>query len=138
MTGELRLFVSDVDGTLVRSDKSLSEPVVAAIGRLQAAGLMVSLISARPPSGVSWIAKELGLSSPIAAFNGGTIVGPDGQVLSAARLLPQVAERALELIRRPGVVCWLFSAGRWYAERADGLHDVRERKSANQEPTFGA
>jgi hypothetical protein len=84
-----------------------------------------------------WIAKELGLSAAMAAFNGGTIIAPDGEVLSAARLATDIAEQTLELIGRPGVIRWLFSAGRWYAERADGVHDARERKSANQEPTFG-
>jgi Cof subfamily protein (haloacid dehalogenase superfamily) len=138
MIRDLRLFVSDIDGTLVRDDKSLSRTVVAAVGRLQAAGVPVALISARPPSGMEWIAAELGLSTPIAAFNGGTIIHPDGRVLSASRLSPQAAERTLALIDRPGVVKWLFNTGRWYAERADGHHDIRERKSANQEPTFGA
>jgi Cof subfamily protein (haloacid dehalogenase superfamily) len=137
MTADLRLVVSDVDGTLVRSDKSLSEPVIAAVERLKAAGVAVSLISARPPSGMVWIAKELRLSAAMAAFNGGTIIAPDGKVLSASRLPEHIAEQALELIGRPGVIRWLFSAGRWYAERADGIHDARERKSANQEPTFG-
>lgn len=138
MTIDLRLLVSDVDGTLVRSDKSLSDGVVAAARRLEAAGVPMSLISARPPSGMLWIAEKLGLTLPIGAFNGGTIVDPDGTILSAARLSPDVAQRALELIERPGVMTWLFSAGRWYAERPDDHHDIRERKSANQEPTFGA
>lgn len=135
---DLRLLVSDVDGTLVRSDKSLSPGVVTAVRRLRAAGLPTTIISARPPSGMLWIADELGLTLPIAAFNGGTIVDHDGKVVSAARLSPEVAKQALELVDRPGVIIWLFSAGLWYAERPDGNHDIHERKSANQEPTFGA
>jgi Cof subfamily protein (haloacid dehalogenase superfamily) len=85
-----------------------------------------------------WIAEKLGLSVPIGAFNGGTIVGPDGKILSAARISPDVAKRTLELIDRPGVVRWLFNNGRWYADRPDALRDDRERKAANQEPTFCA
>ena len=48
----LRLVISDVDGTLVNQAKELTEPTIAAVGRLRAAGLPFTLISARPPSGV--------------------------------------------------------------------------------------
>jgi Cof subfamily protein (haloacid dehalogenase superfamily) len=134
---DLRLLVSDIDGTLVRSDKSLSDGVVAAAKRLTAAGVPMALISARPPSGMLWIAEKLGLSTPMGAFNGGTIVAPDGTILSAARLASDVAKRALSLIDRPDIVVWVFSAGRWHAQRPTGEHDDHERKAANQEPVFG-
>ena len=71
----VRLVISDIDGTLVRGDKRLSDGVVAAVKRLQDAGVAMSLISARPPSGMTWIAERLGLTGEIGAFNGGTIVG---------------------------------------------------------------
>lgn len=134
---DLRLVLSDVDGTLVRGDKTLSDEVVAAVGRLQA-GVPVSLISARPPSGMLWIAEKLGLCAPIAAFNGGTIVDTDGTVLSAHRLAPEVAKHALAMTDRPGITRWLFCDGRWYADRPCGEHDRRERKSANVDPIYGA
>ncbi|HEX7853667.1 MAG TPA: Cof-type HAD-IIB family hydrolase [Sphingobium sp.] len=137
MMTDLGLLVSDVDGTLVRSDKSLSDAVVAAAKRLQAAGVPMSIISARPPSGMLWVAERLGLSVPIGAFNGGTIIGPDGTILSAARLEPEIAKHMLDLIQETGVVTWLFSAGRWHADRPDSHHDEHERKAANQEPVFG-
>jgi hydroxymethylpyrimidine pyrophosphatase-like HAD family hydrolase len=47
MSSPIRLIVSDIDGTLVRQDKSLSEGVISAVGRARAAGIAVSLISAR-------------------------------------------------------------------------------------------
>lgn len=134
---DLRLLVSDVDGTLVRHDKSLSDSVVAAIGRLRAAGVPVSLISARPPSGMGWIAERLALTGPIGAFNGGTIVAADGAILSTAHVPPAIARTALDLIGRTGVTVWLFSAGRWHASRPDP-HDERERKASSQEPAYGA
>ena len=137
MTAPVDLLVSDVDGTLVRSDKSLSDRVVAAAGRLRAAGVAMALISSRPPSGIRWLADRLGLQTPIAAFNGGTIVAADGTVIAADRLAARVAERALGLIDRPGVIPWLFFEGRWHAAAEDPLHMPREVKSANQQPIVG-
>ena len=138
MSGRIGLVVSDVDGTLVRKDKSLSDAVIAAARRLRDGGVPMTLISARPPSGMLWIAERLELTAPIGAFNGGTIVKPDGTIVSAERLDGRVARRALDLIDRPGVIIWLFHAGVWHAARLDDEYAPRERKSANQEPVTGS
>ena len=45
------LVVCDVDGTLVDKQKKLTDATIAAIGRLRAAGIRFTIISARPMSG---------------------------------------------------------------------------------------
>jgi Cof subfamily protein (haloacid dehalogenase superfamily) len=130
----IRLLVSDIDGTLVRPDKSLSEEVIAAARSLVDAGVMMSLISARPASGMRWIAEKLGLSTPMAAFNGGTILKPNGEILAAHRLDPADASEALAMIARPEIMIWLFHADRWHTARLDEVYVPRERKAAHQEP----
>ncbi|SFK57545.1 hypothetical protein SAMN03159338_0096 [Sphingomonas sp. NFR04] len=132
----LRLFLSDVDGTLVRPDKTLGEPVAAAVQRLVAAGVPVAIISARPPSGLLWIAERLGLDTPIGAFNGGTIVRSDGAILSATHLDPDVAARTLELVARPDVIRWVFAKGQWHADKLDDHYTPRERVTSAQEPVL--
>ncbi|MBC9032174.1 HAD family phosphatase [Sphingomonas sp. JC676] len=136
MPDPIRLLVSDIDGTLVRNDKTLSEGVVAAARRVRKAGIMMSLISARPPCGMLWIAETLGLDGPIGAFNGGTLVMPGGLVLSADHLDPAAAARALALLDQPGVTPWLFTNGKWYARDRTNSHLPRERRAANLEPIF--
>lgn len=135
MSAPVRLVVSDIDGTLVRQDKTLSDGNVAAVARLQAAGVAMSLISARPASGVLWIAERLGLTGQVGAFNGGTIVQPDGTVVEKHQLDRATAEQALTLVRRPGVILWIFSEDVWHISAADAVHTPREVKSANQQPT---
>lgn len=134
----VRLVISDVDGTLVQRDKSLSEGVVAAVHRLKDAGIIMSLISARPPSGMLWIAERLGLTAEIGAFNGGTIIDPNGKLVSTARVAPGIAKRALELIDHPRIMPWLFTDGRWHTARLDEDHSASERISAGQEPIVGS
>lgn len=131
------LFVSDIDGTLVRQDKSLSDGNVAAVKRLVDAGVAVSLISARPPSGMLWIAKALGLPGPFAAFNGGTLFDADGTIRSAARLDDALAAALIALI---GARCevWLFAGAAWYAHDGGDAHAQRERKAASLEPVVRA
>jgi Cof subfamily protein (haloacid dehalogenase superfamily) len=136
MSAVIRLLVCDIDGTLVRDDKSLDDAVVAAVKRCIAAGVRVSLISARPPSGVLWIAERLGLTGAVGAFNGGTVLAANGDVLSAEYLEAPSAHRTLELLEAAGVAPWLFAKGRWYARDTHTNHMMRERLAANVEPTL--
>lgn len=135
---DLRLFISDIDGTLTRSDKTISPAVIDAVHRLDAAGVPFTIISARPPSGLFWIAKALGLTRPIGAYNGGTIVEPDGTVVFAEHVPADAVRQVLALIDRPDVTIWLFHKGRWISQRPNDTYDDRERRSVSQEPTYDA
>ena len=130
---QLALFISDIDGTLVRHDKSLADATVAAAKRLTDAGVAMSLISARPISGMMWIVEKLGLPGPFAAFNGGTIFDAKGAIIDAARLDDDLSAQVLDLI---GMRCeaWLFAGGQWYAQDGSTLHSDHERLAASQEP----
>ena len=123
----LRLVVSDVDGTLVQPDKSLSPGTVAAVGRLQAAGVPVAVVSARPPRGLRWIIDTLKLTGPCAGFNGGSVVAPDGTVLEWNPVPPDMARLALDLFAKRGVSAWLFTQNEWLAQDPNGPHVAHER-----------
>ncbi|WP_174274535.1 HAD family hydrolase [Sphingomonas bacterium] len=133
----IRLVVSDIDGTLVRKDKSLSDVNVAAVGRLVDAGIAVTLISARPPSGMMWIAESLKLAGPFGAFNGGTLFMADGTVTEHHMLDDGVAGEVLAHLEGQPVIRWLFADGDWLASEADGEHTPREIKSAGVQPIVG-
>ncbi|BCJ92340.1 haloacid dehalogenase [Terrihabitans soli] len=132
----IRLFISDVDGTLVRHDKSLTDATVAAFGRLRAAGIKSTLISARPPSGILHLAEALAIDGPLGAFNGGTLVRRDGTVSDVERLDPDLVAKLLAVMTRPGIDIWLFSGGLWYARTDDNPHTPREILSAGVKPTL--
>jgi hypothetical protein len=132
----IRLLISDIDGTLVRHDKTLSDGVVAAVQRARAAGLAFSLISARPPAGMMWIAERLKLDQPIGAFNGATIFKPDGTIVSAEHIDPVLASRVLELLEQPAITPWLFADGKWYAKTTQNRYVPRERLAASLEPVI--
>ena len=48
-TPPIRLFLADVDGTLVTQDKVLTDDAVAAVQSLRRAGVLFALTSGRPP-----------------------------------------------------------------------------------------
>ena len=135
-SGPIRLLVSDVDGTLVRGDKSLPRANRDAILALAAAGVPTTLISARPPSGMLGLAADLRLTGPFAAFNGGTLFDRDGAIRFARRLESTDAAAILHLLDRPGVIRWVYAGAAWFVGAVDTLHLPRERLAAAVEPVI--
>ena len=90
---EIRLFLADVDGTLVTQEKVLTQRAIDAVHALHAAGVLFAVTSGRPPRGMSMLIEPLELSTPIAAFNGGLIVEPDMKVIEQ-KLVDAEAKRA--------------------------------------------
>jgi Cof subfamily protein (haloacid dehalogenase superfamily) len=131
----IRLVLSDVDGTLVRSDKSLSERSVAAVAELHAAGIAFAVTSGRPPRGMSMLVEPLGLSSPIAAFNGGLIVEPDLSVVEDRVVPDDLVPPALTLLESFGLSSWLYRGADWLVVDPDGPHVAHEAQTVQFEPT---
>jgi len=130
----IRLVVSDVDGTLVRKDKSLSPQVIAAVRRLRDAGVPFTLISARPVSGVMPLVGALGIDIPLAAFNGGILFRPDGSEIVAHAVDRAVVEGVFALAEGLAVDRWVFAGGQWYASTDQGVHVEHERVASSQAP----
>jgi len=71
-----RLYISDLDGTLLNRQGELSEYSVAAINFLYKAGVDISFATARSYPSVKKLLKGLAYTLPIITFNGGHIVDP--------------------------------------------------------------
>lgn len=78
-----RLIALDVDGTLLRSDRSLSRRTRRAIGWARQTGIHVTLVTGRHQQEVDFLARSLSLSDPVACCNGAVIYHPaSGQTIS--------------------------------------------------------
>lgn len=134
-SADIDLLVSDMDGTIVTPDKTLTPEAIAAVARLGEAGIGFTLISARPPRGMQRVAKALGVSLPIAAFNGGNLIDAHDHLLSARRLAPDLARQALTLLAQRGVDAWVFADGGWRLRDPNAPKVDRERRAVAFEPT---
>ena len=130
----IRLLLCDIDGTLVRHDKSLPDANIAAIKDLTSRGVAVSLISARPAAGMLPIAAALGLSGPFGAFNGGTIFDADGHQREAHQVPAELAAGLLALYAHAKVTRWFFATDRWLTSDLADPHTPREVLSSGLEP----
>ena len=82
-----RLLALDVDGTLLRSDNTLSAANAAALAAARARGWEVVLATGKPPWAIAWLAKRLDLPGPHVVANGAA-VWTSG---SGTRLLEEIA-----------------------------------------------
>ncbi len=76
-----RLIVSDLDGTLLKSDHTLSDYTKAVIHKASEQGIDFMLATGRLFGGARQYAKELNLNTPILACNGALIKEAAGKLL---------------------------------------------------------
>lgn len=130
----LSFVISDVDGTLVNRDKKLTQPTIDAVARLQAAGVPFTIISARPPSGITFLVEALKPTGPIAAFNGGTIIAPDGSVSERHVIDRSAVEQSFAIAGESGASPWIFAGGRWHITDTANPHVAHEILASAQQP----
>ena len=138
--GEQPIFavLADVDGTLVTKDKVLTGRAIAAVKRLQDHGVVFTICSGRSPRGLRMLVEPLGLTMPMAAFNGGVIVMPDLSVLDERAIPDYLVPAIVEAILAGGLEVWIYSATNWYVLSRQGTRVDRESTTNQMEPTVVA
>ncbi|MGD0556056.1 MAG: HAD-IIB family hydrolase [Streptosporangiaceae bacterium] len=127
-----QLIATDLDGTIVRSDGTISERTVAAFARAEKAGARIVLVTGRPPRVMKPIAAALGYRGTAICANGAlsydlaadTIIG---QHLIAPRDLAAAAAALRSAIPGIGIAVEypdghaadeLYQAARWSVNTA--------------------
>jgi hydroxymethylpyrimidine pyrophosphatase-like HAD family hydrolase len=103
----VRLVASDLDGTLLRSDDSVSQRTLSALERTIEAGIRFVLVSARSPGWLAPEAAKLGLDGVGICCNGAVVYDyEEGRVLIHRPLKPETAREIVHGLRlaAPGVV----------------------------------
>ncbi len=131
----IRLVLSDVDGTLIRSDKSLSGRTIDAVEKLRDAEVHFAITSGRPPRGMEMLIEPLSLQTPLAAFNGGLIVEPSMEVLAEHTVPDEIVGRVVELLESFGLSIWVYRGSDWLVLDPDGPHVAKESTTVQFGPT---
>jgi Cof subfamily protein (haloacid dehalogenase superfamily) len=132
----IALVVSDVDGTLLTKDKTLTAAATGAVQRLHDAGIGFTITSSRPALGMRFLIEPLGITLPVGPFNGSSIVDPQLKPIEQ-HLIPQaVAARSLDILRQYGVDIWLFTNDLWLTRNPDGEYVPLEKRAIRADPTI--
>ena len=96
----IRLIATDLDGTLLRSDRTVSARTRQALSQARDAGITIVLVSARGPVGVAEIA-DAAVNDGLAICSNGAIVFDlaQGEVLRHRPLASEIAARVIRSLR---------------------------------------
>lgn len=106
----VKLFVSDIDGTLLVPGQSISAKNIAAVKKMVAAGITVTIATGRMYRAGLPIAQELGVNVPIITYNGALIKSAGGEVIHV-EYLP--ADLIVEIVK-------FFERHDWYLQSYSG------------------
>ncbi|MBO4401113.1 MAG: HAD family phosphatase [Selenomonadaceae bacterium] len=106
----VKLFVSDIDGTILVSGKKISARNISAIKKMADAGIIVTIATGRMYRAALPIAQELGVDVPIITYNGALIKSTDGKIIHAQSI---PAALVIELTN-------FFEARGWYLQNYSG------------------
>jgi Cof subfamily protein (haloacid dehalogenase superfamily) len=127
-------LVSDVDGTLVTSEKLVSDRSIEAVAALRERGILFSIVSSRPPRGLKHLADALAITAPMAAFNGGVLLAPDMSPIEEHVLPAIIARHAAHDLTTRGAEVWVFSGDDWYVKDGASPYVAREKRALQFDP----
>ena len=132
----IALVVSDVDGTLLTKDKTLTEAAIRAARRLEDSGVGFTITSSRPAIGMRFLIEPLQIKLPIGPFNGSSICDPQMNPVEQHLIPASAAQRSLDILNRFGVDIWLFTSDQWLAGNGQGKYVGFEQRTIRADPTI--
>jgi Cof subfamily protein (haloacid dehalogenase superfamily) len=134
----IALVVSDVDGTLLTKDKTLTEGARRAVQKLHEAGIGFTITSSRPTIGMRFLIEPLQITLPLGAFNGSCIVDPQLKPIEQHLIPVPAAQRALDVLNEFGADIWLFTSDLWLTRNGNGEYVPHEKRAIRADPTIVA
>lgn len=134
----IKLVISDVDGTLVTSQKRVTERSRQAVAALRQRGIGFTVVSSRPAFGLRMLIETLAIEVPVAAFNGGVIANPQLDILERRDLDRGLASEILDFLEARRLGSWVFTNEDWFTRDLAGVHVSHETITVQKRPKLVA
>ncbi|CAM4319542.1 Cof-type HAD-IIB family hydrolase [Zobellia nedashkovskayae] len=129
-----KILCSDLDGTLLTTKSDVSELTIAEIDRIKS-HLKVILVSARMPSAMTYLQKDLAIEEqPIICYNGALILDGDKE-LSSVHIGTQHLQQIYELAEANNTQLGLYYKNEWYVV-VDSERVQKEIRYTKTSPVF--
>ena len=79
--------------------------------------------------------EPLGLTTPLAAFNGGLLVDPDMNAIEEKTIRVDLAAPIIDLLHGHGLSVWVYQGADWFVLDKDGPHVQHESRGCVCAPT---
>lgn len=115
----IQAIVIDIDGTLLKSDHSLSDRTRSALQRALDADVQIILATGKTRHSAASIIAALNLQSPGIYVQGLIITNPDGTVRYQQVLNPNIARRVITFVEQRGFEVIVYSGHRLLAKTVE-------------------
>ena len=133
MNSTYKLICTDIDGTLLNSDRWLSDETVSAFAK---ANLPTILASSRMPNALTYIQEGLNITgSPLIAYNGSLIIGRDSKVLDSIHFSTEVLKALLPHHKQYSYNLSIYSHNHWFTDKED-TWSLREINNTRVTPVY--
>lgn len=128
-----KLICTDIDGTLLNADRSLSVATVTAFAK---ANLPLILASSRMPSAMRYLQEGLDRTeSPLIAYNGGLILGNEGAIIESNSFETRILKFLLPHHAAHGYNLSVYSHDHWFTD-AEDYWSLREINNTRVTPVY--
>lgn len=132
---DIKLLVLDVDGTLLNSNREMSERTIKILKKVQQNGVRIALATGRPTYGVLPYAKAIDLDfndGYIISYNGAKVLeASTGKIIFERAIDPQMVPYIEKQAERSGCDLAYYDGDEVVATNADNPHIVDEAQMNN-------
>ena len=115
----IKLVVSDLDGTLLGTDSQLTQRTIDTINKLSKSGIHFAIASGRSRSSVSKIIDQLNLPMYAICNNGANVYDKDWNSLHVAPIESHIVEKVVKFLNNKNISYNGFDENNVYARRKD-------------------
>ena len=138
---DIKLIACDMDGTLLNSDKQLSEKNIEAVKRLKAAGVLFVIATGRHDSMIKPFLEELHIEMPVISCNGALVREPfHDKLYSVTPIERDTALKVAEICRTRGTDYHIYCHNMIYGESLTGkikyYYDLNQSLSERDQVEF--
>ena len=116
-----KLFVTDMDGTLLNSQRKISDKVKLAIKKAVKAGVIFTVATGRMHISALPYVQELGIDVPVITYNGALIKYASGDEVFASYLDKQLVQSLVDYAQEQNIHIQLYSDDKLYYSQENEL-----------------
>lgn len=113
-TSAIRAIAFDLDDTLLRDDRTISDETVSILRRAHDAGVFILPASGRTYCSMAGFVARIGCASRVICANGAVIAQPDGTPLHELMIPSETARRVARFAKARGCYCQTYAGDCFY------------------------
>lgn len=121
---KIKAVISDLDGTLLNAEHTLSDYSKAVVRVLAKEGIHFMIATGRHHCDASQIKHNLGVESYLITANGATVSNLEGTLIYEAVISREIIEDILKIEVEKGVFKNLYQGDHWLMEESDKVFDA--------------